>query len=85
MRKGSWLVAGALLLAGCGAGGGCSESNPEFSSWTAGERVTEANSTGAEAIVTACPWCIDNLTGAEDEKGNTMEVIDILDLVSAAM
>ncbi len=69
----------------CGAGGGCSESNPEFSSWTAGERVTEANSTGAEAIVTACPWCIDNLTGAEDEKGNTMEVIDILDLVSAAM
>ena len=25
MRKGSWLVAGALLLAGCGAGGGNGE------------------------------------------------------------
>ena len=41
----------------CGAGGGVSESNPEFAQWTAQERIEEAASTGAEALVTACPWC----------------------------
>jgi Fe-S oxidoreductase len=41
----------------CGAGGGVNESNPEFALWTAKERLDEAGATGAEAIVTACPWC----------------------------
>lgn len=69
----------------CGAGGGCSESNPDFSRWTAGERVAEANATGAEAVVTACPWCKDNLANAQDVDGNTVTVIDVIDLVSQAM
>ena len=47
----------------CGAGGGCSETYTELSRWTASERVTEANATGAEAIVTACPWCEANFRG----------------------
>ena len=41
----------------CGAGGGCREAMPEYSAWTAGERITEAAATGAEALVTACGWC----------------------------
>jgi Fe-S oxidoreductase len=69
----------------CGAGGGCSETDPKFSSWTASERVTEANSTGAEALVTACPWCKTNFEGSADENGNTIRVIDIIDLVASAM
>ena len=69
----------------CGAGGGCSESLPEYSSWTAGERVTEANATGADALVTACPWCKDNFMKAEDEDGNTIEVMDIIELVQQAL
>ena len=69
----------------CGAGGGCSESNPEFSAWTAGERVAEANATGAEALVTACPWCKDNFVNAVDENGKTIEVLDIIELVRQAM
>ena len=69
----------------CGAGGGCSETNPEFSRWTASERVTEANSTGAQALVTACPWCKANFEGCPDENGNTIEVIDIIDLVNRAL
>lgn len=69
----------------CGAGGGCSETYPEFSSWTAGERITEANSTGAEALVTACPWCESNFMNAVDENGKKIKVYDIIELVQQAI
>ena len=69
----------------CGAGSVCNETNPEFSSWTAAERVTEANSTGAGALVTACPWCESNFRGTKDENGRTIEVLDIVELVEMAL
>jgi Fe-S oxidoreductase len=69
----------------CGAGGGCSVSNPEYSKATATERVTEARATGADAIITACPWCEKNLGGSPDEDDNLMKVADIIDLVSQAL
>lgn len=69
----------------CGAGGGCNDSNPEFSAWTAGERLTEANTTGADALVTACPWCKDNFLNAVDENGNKTRVLDIIELVQQAI
>ena len=69
----------------CGAGGGCSDTYPEFSSWTAGERITEANATGAEAMVTACPWCESNFMNAVDENGKKIKVFDIIELVQQAI
>jgi len=69
----------------CGAGGGCSETNPDFSAWTAKERITEANATGAEALVTACPWCKSNFANTADENGNKIPVFDIVDLVMQAL
>jgi Fe-S oxidoreductase len=69
----------------CGAGGGCSETYPEFSRWTAAERIAEANATGAEALVTACPWCRDNFAGVADENGKSIEVVELIDLVSMAL
>ncbi len=45
----------------CGAGGGVRETNPEFAAFTAAERLAEAQDTGAEAVVTACPHCVRNL------------------------
>jgi Fe-S oxidoreductase len=69
----------------CGAGGGCSDTSPEFSAWTASERITEANASGADALVTACPWCEANFRGAKDEKGKTIEVLDIVELVEMAL
>jgi Fe-S oxidoreductase len=69
----------------CGAGGGCSETNPEFSSWTASERVTEANATGADRLVTACPWCESNFRGVKDLNGKTIEVLDLIELVEMAL
>jgi Fe-S oxidoreductase len=53
----------------CGAGGGVKEAYPEFAIRTAQERIEEARVTaGAEAIVTACPWCERNFKDAL--KGN---------------
>ena len=64
----------------CGAGSGLSVTDPEFSLWTAKERIEEANATGAEAMITACPWCKDNF-----ERASGIKVIDIIDLVMMAM
>jgi len=69
----------------CGAGSNINVSKPEYSAWTAGERISEANRTGADALVTACPWCEGNFAGAKDENGQTIEVFDVVDLVMQAL
>jgi Fe-S oxidoreductase len=69
----------------CGAGGGVNESNPEFARWTALERIKEAASTGAEAIVTACPWCERTFNEAMKESGSGLKVYDIVELVAKAI
>jgi len=69
----------------CGAGGGVNESNPAFAKWTAKERIEEAASTGAEAIVTACPWCEKSFNEVIGESGNSLKVYDIVELVEKAI
>jgi Fe-S oxidoreductase len=41
----------------CGGGGGVSVAFPDFAQWVTLERLDEAKSTGAEAIVSCCPFC----------------------------
>ena len=69
----------------CGAGGGVSESNPEFAIWTAGQRIAEAESTGAEAIVSACPGCEKLLQAAVSENKSTLKVYDIIELLAQSV
>jgi Fe-S oxidoreductase len=69
----------------CGAGGGVSDSNPGFAHWTAQERIEEAATTGAEAIVTACPWCEKTFEEAIQQSGSRLKVYDIVELVAQAM
>jgi len=69
----------------CGAGGGVRDAYTEFSSWTAEERIEEAKSTGAEAIVTACPWCERSFIDAINGTGAKMKVFDVLELVQQAI
>ena len=66
----------------CGAGAGVRTAFPEFAGWVAGERVREAESTGAEMLVTACPFCEQNLGEA---CGPGMRLADILELVRESM
>ena len=65
----------------CGAGGGVGESNPEFAGWTANERISEAEATGVEAIVSACPGCEKRLGEAIRELGSRLKVYDVVELL----
>jgi len=69
----------------CGAGGGVKDAYPEFNAFTAAERIAEAHATGAEAIVTACPYCVKNFRDQIELTGDTMRVYDIVELVNEAM
>ena len=69
----------------CGVGGGVSVSNPEYAKWTAEERLNEAESTGAEAVVTACPWCVKVFKDTIKENGSSLNVYDIVELLEKAL
>ena len=61
------------------------DSYPDFAAWTAAERIEEARTTGAEAIVTACPWCKRNFDDVMEKNGETIPVYDIAELVARAV
>jgi Fe-S oxidoreductase len=65
----------------CGAGGGVYEAFPDFAAWTARERIEEALATGAEALVTACPWCERVFRDALEETGASIELLDVVELL----
>ena len=67
----------------CGAGGGVKEAYPDFNAFSAQERIEAARTTGAEALVTACPWCERNFLDALN--GDKMKVYDIVELVQQAV
>jgi len=69
----------------CGAGGGVIDAFPDFAEWTALERIEEAKTTGAEAMVTACPWCKRNFSDALKKTGDRLKIIDIVELIEKAL
>lgn len=69
----------------CGAGGGVREAYPDFAAWTARQRLDEAAGTGADALVTACPWCIRSLEDSTRQTGATIDVYDVIELVHKAL
>ena len=69
----------------CGAGSGVKLSMNDLALWIASERIEEAKSVGAEAIVTACPWCERNLKDAIAESGDNLMVYDLVELVKQAL
>jgi Fe-S oxidoreductase len=69
----------------CGAGGGVREAYPQYADWTAGERIAEARATGAEALVSACPWCERSFRDAIGARAEAMQVYDIIELVQKAV
>lgn len=65
----------------CGAGGGCKSAYPDFALWTANERLQEAESTGASALVSACPFCGTNFLDGIKSRDSPMEYFDLTELV----
>jgi Fe-S oxidoreductase len=69
----------------CGAGGGVSDAFPDFAQWTASERLDEAESTGAEAIVSCCPFCRSGFESAIAAGKRRMRYVDITRLVAESL
>ncbi|MFX1475971.1 MAG: (Fe-S)-binding protein, partial [Promethearchaeota archaeon] len=65
----------------CGAGGGVKSAFPDFALWTGNRRLEEAEATGAEAIVSCCPFCSTNLQDAIQEQGSKLKFYDLTELV----
>jgi len=69
----------------CGSGGGVETAFPDFASWIAGERIAEAKTTGAEAIVTCCPGCKEALNRQAKTNGTGITVYDITEIILRAI
>jgi len=61
---------------------GVKEAFPDLASFAASERLREAASIGAEAIVSCCPGCKENFNDAAKDG---MRVYDITELIAAAI
>jgi len=65
----------------CGAGAGIKTANPRISLDIAKRRVEEALQTGAKILVSACPFCEQNLRDAASAMGDKIRVIDVSELL----
>jgi len=69
----------------CGAGGGVRSAFPEFALASARDRIKEAQATGAEALVTSCPWCESNFADAIAADGSKLQLYSLVELVERAL
>ncbi len=65
----------------CGAGGGVKLTNNDMSLEMGRVRMRQARETSSSMVVSACPWCEQNLR-ASMESGDGMRVMDIVDLIA---
>ncbi|MFC1870346.1 (Fe-S)-binding protein [Chloroflexota bacterium] len=69
----------------CGGGGGLLEAFPEQAAFAAQARINEAKSyTGAETLVTACPWCEYSFKNAVEATGAKMKINNVADVIQRA-
>ncbi len=66
----------------CGAGGGLKSAFPDSALKVGRERIREARQTEAHYLVSACPFCRQNL---RDSAGEDIEVYDLLELLTRAI
>ena len=69
----------------CGGGGGVRTAFMDFAQKTAIKRIGEAKKSGAEAIVTSCPFCEQNIGDALNSMNDEMEILDLTDVMVKAM
>lgn len=69
----------------CGGGAGVKTAYPEISQKVALKRVEEAEQTGAQAIVTSCPFCVQTLRAAIQTGGSQLEVLSLDVLLDRAV
>jgi len=65
----------------CGAGGGVKTAFPELAQKISDLRVGDAEKTGAEIMVTSCPFCYQSLKASIEVKGSSLKMMDLMELV----
>ncbi len=69
----------------CGAGGGLKAGYPEVQNKMAQRRVQEAESTGANYLVSCCPFCFQGLQVGINTTGSAIQMADMSALVSESL
>lgn len=69
----------------CGAGGGVKAAFKDLAMETAVDRIEEAATTGADLLVSTCPFCRRNLMDAIKERNASIEFKDVVELLEAAI
>ena len=67
----------------CGSGGGVRSAFKDLSAFAANERIEEAKGTSAEAIVSCCPFCLNQFK--THIKDNEIKALDIAELARKAI
>ncbi|MFX0070178.1 MAG: (Fe-S)-binding protein [Candidatus Hermodarchaeota archaeon] len=67
----------------CGSGGGVRSAFKDLSSFAANERIEEAKETTAEAIVSCCPFCLNQFK--DNISNNEIKALDLSELVKKAL
>jgi heterodisulfide reductase subunit D len=67
----------------CGSGGGVRSAFKDLSSFAANERITEAKETSASALVSCCPFCLNQFKS--NIKNNEIQALDLSELVKKAI
>ncbi len=66
----------------CGSGGGVKSGYPDMATSIGTERVQDAEATGAEYIVTTCPFCEQNLRDAIKGSDSKLKLVDLVQLMA---
>ena len=69
----------------CGAGGGLKKGFSDLALEIAKSRIQEADDTGAEYLVSICPFCYRNLADAIEASGSKIKMVDLTDLINQAL
>lgn len=68
----------------CGAGAGAADAYPDFARQAGGDRLAEAEATGASVLVTSCAGCQRHLQEVARARGSALEVKGLLDFLIGA-
>jgi Fe-S oxidoreductase len=69
----------------CGAGAGVKSAFPDMALKSAKIRIEEAEDSGAEAIISACPFCSTNLQDGIKDANSNLKYYDINELILMAL
>lgn len=68
----------------CGSGSGVKSAFTDLAAAIGLDRISMARAVGADMIVTACPWCVQNLRDCQGDSVS-VEVMDLVDLLESRL